>query len=61
MHVIPRGLRWRRRGDCLLVLSRQSPVVSAAIARLHKYSNARRAMRLGVLSSVSMLLLLVDM
>ena len=53
MHMIPRGLRWRRRGE--------SPVVSAAIARLHKYSNARRAIRLGVLSSVPILLLLVDM
>ena len=45
----------------LPVGSVQSPTVSAAIARLHNYSKARRAIRWGVLSSVSMLLLLMDM
>ena len=39
----------------------QSPVVSAAVTRLHHYTKAKGAIRWGVVSSVAMILLLIDM
>lgn len=39
----------------------QSPVVPAAVTRLRQYSRANAAIKWGVVSSVAMILILIDM